>query len=77
MTSTKGIIIGGVKKIKEITSSEAILELENTPLKIKGNNLALVKTNNDINTIELEGEIYGFEFKAEKKKESFFKKLFA
>ena len=43
MTSTKGIIIGGVKKIKEITSSEAILELENTPLKIKGNNLALVK----------------------------------
>ena len=30
MTSTKGIIIGGVKKIKEITSSEAILELENT-----------------------------------------------
>ena len=69
MTSTKGIIIGGVKKIKEITSSEAILELENTPLKIKGNNLALVKTNNDINTIELEGEIYGLEFKAEKKKE--------
>lgn len=47
MTSTKGIIIGGVKKIKEITSSEAILELENTPLKIKGNSLALVKTNNE------------------------------
>ena len=36
-----------------------------------------IKTNNDINTIELEGEIYDLEFKAEKKKESFFKKLFA
>lgn len=77
MNSTKGITIGGVKKIKEITSTEALLELDDTPLKIIGNNLALIKTYNEINTIELEGEINGIEFKNEKKKESFFKKLFA
>lgn len=77
MSSTKAITVGGVKKIKEITATEAILELENTPLTIKGNNLTLAKTNNEMNNVELEGEIYSLEFKALKTKESFFKKLFA
>lgn len=71
------IEITGVKKIVELTPTSCILELESSPLKIEGNNLALTKTNNDINTVILEGDIYSLFLKKEPKKESFIKKLFA
>lgn len=71
------IEIKGIKKIIEITQTEASLMLENSPLIIKGEDLTLVKSNNELDTIILKGKISSLDFKTKKNKDNFFKKLFS
>lgn len=71
------IEIKGIKKIIEITQTEASLLLEISPLIIKGEDLTLVKSNNELDTIILKGKISSLDFKTKKSKDNFFKKLFS
>lgn len=71
------IEIKGIKKIIEITQTEASLLLEISPLIIKGEDLTLVKSNNELDTIILKGKISSLDFKTKKNKDNFFKKLFS
>lgn len=71
------IEIKGIKKIIEITSSEASLILDNYPLIIKGEDLTLTKSNTEFDSITLKGKISSLDFKTKKNKDNFFKKLFA
>ncbi len=77
MLNNEEIEIKGIKKIIEITQTEASLMLENSPLIIKGEDLTLVKSSNELDTIILKGKISSLDFKTKKNKDNFFKKLFS
>ncbi len=72
--------VNNITTLKEFNDKIFLLEIDNTPYEIKGNNLILKEVYNNNTSIKITGSIYSIEkknHKDTKEKKSFIKKLFA
>lgn len=72
--------IHNITTLKEFNDKIFLLDIDNTPYEIKGNQLVLKEVYNNNSSIKITGSIYSIEKKNHKEakdKKSFIKKLFA